>query len=77
MVKGYDRVIDAIQENDLSWSEIDRILLNPDTYQEMQERASFDIADHYTSDRPAVRETDGQEKIVYVSKSGVEMTIEL
>jgi hypothetical protein len=73
----YDRVVDKIQENNLSWSEIDRILLNEDTYEEMQKRASFDIADHYTSDRPAVRETDGQEKIVYVSKTGIEVTIEL
>jgi len=73
----YENVIDAINEHSLSWDEIDRILLNPDTYEEMQERASFVIADHYTSDKPAVREVDGRERIVYVSKSGVEVSIEL
>jgi hypothetical protein len=74
---GYNKVRDAIQDNNLSWKEIDRILLNPDSYEELQNRASFDVSDHYTSGAPAVRETDGQEKIVYVSKSGVEMTIEV
>lgn len=70
-------MVDKIQENNLSFNEIDRILLNPDSYEEMQERASFNVADHYTSDAPAVRETSGQEKIVYVSSNGIEVTIEL
>lgn len=72
---GYKDVLDAMQEHDLSWDEIDRILLNPDTYDEMQERASFDIADHHTNDGTAVRETDGEEKIVYVSQTGVELEV--
>lgn len=74
---GYSKVRDAIQENDLSWSEIDRILLNPDSYEELQEKASFDVTDHYTRNEPAVRETEGQEKIIYVSETGIEMTIEV
>lgn len=73
----YDRVIDKLQEHNLSWREIDRILLNEDTYEELQRRASFDVTDHYTADTPAVRETTGQEKIVYVNKQGMEIIIEL
>jgi hypothetical protein len=76
-VAGYDDVLNTIQQNGLSWNEIDRILLNPDTYAEMQSRASFDIADHYTSNNPAVRETDGEEKLVYVSKTGVELEVSI
>jgi hypothetical protein len=74
---GYNKVRDAIQENNLSWKEIDRILLNPDSYEELQEKASFDVSDHYTSDAPAIRQTDGREEIVYVSENGIEVTIEV
>lgn len=73
----YDKVRQAIQDNDLSWTEIDRILLNPDTYEELRQTASFELSDHATSNAPAVRETDGQEKIVYVSRNGIEVTIEV
>lgn len=73
----YQRVIDKIQANDLAWDDIDRILLNSDTFAEFEERASFDVSDHYTNNKPAVRISSGQEKIVYVSKNGIEVTIEL
>lgn len=73
----YQKVIDAIAENNLAWTEVDRILLNSDTFEELQERSSFDVSDHYTSDAPAVREVDGQEKLIYVSETGIEVTVEL
>jgi hypothetical protein len=73
----YQNVVDKIQENNLSWNDIDRILLNPDTYKEFQERASFDTTDHYTGNAPAVRETDGKEQIIYVSPNGMEVTINI
>lgn len=73
----YDKVRDAIQSNDLSWSEIDQILLSPDNYDELQRRASFDTSDHSTRLAPAVRETAGQEKIIYVTENGIEVTIEI
>ena len=73
----YQRVVDKIQENNLSWNEIDRILLNPDTYEQFKERASFDTSNYATSDKPAVRETQGQECIKYVSEGGMMVTIEL
>lgn len=74
---GYQKLQDAIQDNNLSWSEIDRILLNPENYQELQDSASFDLADYATSDAPAVRETTGQEQIIYVAGNGMQVTIEL
>jgi hypothetical protein len=73
----YDKLRDTIQQNNLSWTEIDRILLNPEHYEQLQDSASFDVSDHYTSDAPAVREVDGQEKLIYVSETGIEVTVEL
>lgn len=73
----YQNVIDTIQQHNLSWNEIDRILLNPDTYEQFKQRASFDSSNYATNDKPAVRETTGQEKIVYVSEGGSLVNIEL
>lgn len=74
----YQRVIDALQENDLSWTDVDQILLNPESYEDFMERASTEVtANHRTGEAPAVRETTGQEKIVYVADNGMSITIEL
>jgi len=73
----YQKVIDKIQENNLSWNDIDRIHLNPNTYEQFQERASFETSNYATSDAPAVRPTKKDEKIVYVNKQGIEVTIKL
>lgn len=73
----YQRVIDAIKTHNLSWKDIDRIELNPDTYEQFQERSSFDSSNYATNDNPAVRETMKQEKIVYVSEGGSLVNIEL
>ena len=72
---GYKKLQDAIQDNNLSWSEIDRILLNPENYKKLQESASFDLANYKTNNSPAIRETTGQEKIIYVSASGIKVTV--
>lgn len=73
----YQRVVDKIQENDLSWNDIDRILLNPDTYEEFRQRASFDPSNYATTDKPAVRETTDEEQIIYVAENGMQVTINL
>lgn len=73
----YDRVIDAIQENGLRWNDVDRILLNEETYDEFRDRASFETSDHLTEDAPAVRVTEGAEKIVWVADNGIEFSQEL
>lgn len=73
----YQNVIDKIRQNNLSWDEIDRILLNSDNYEEMQDRASFQTSNYATNDAPAVRKTGGDEKIVFVAANGAEVTIEL
>lgn len=71
----YTKLREAIQENNLSWSEIDRILLNPENYREVQKNASFELSNYATNNSPAVRQTDGQEKLVYVAENGIEVTI--
>lgn len=76
-MSNYQRVIDEIQRRNISWDEIDRIILNPDTYEEFQSRSSFDTSNYATTNAPAIRETKGQEKIVYVAKNGMEVTVEL
>lgn len=73
----YTRVIEKLNEHGLRWNDVDRILLNPDTYQDFKERASFTTSTYETNNAPAVRETTGQEAIVYVSNNGIEVTIEL
>ena len=73
----YQKVIDAIKENDLSWKDIDRIQLNPDTYEQFTERASFNTSNYATNDAPAVRKTSGQECIKYVANNGIMVTVVL
>lgn len=74
----YQRVIDKLQQNNLSWTDVDQILLHEDTYEEFQKRASDKTQANYaTSDAPAVRPTKKDEKIVYVNKQGIEVTIKL
>jgi len=73
----YSRVIDALQEHELSWGDIDRIELNEETYNEFRERSSKPRSNYSTTDAPAVRETHGVEQIVYTNNAGVLETIEL
>lgn len=73
----YSRVIDALQAHELSWSDIDRIELNEETYAEFRERSSKPQANHSTTDAPAVRETRGVEQIVYTNDEGFLEKIEL
>jgi len=71
----YQKVIDTLREVELSWDEIDRIHLSKENYQEFQERASFPVSNRSTNERPAVRETLGDEKIIYVDDNGMEVSI--
>jgi hypothetical protein len=66
----YEKLRNTIQQNNLSWDEIDTIFLNSNNLQHMQETASFDVSDKITS-------TNGQERIVCQSDTGVGVTIEL
>lgn len=73
-------VINACAENGISVSDVDRILLNEETiseFQENMETTSTKTSDYATIGGPAVRETDGPEKIVWVDQLGVEHTEEL
>lgn len=72
----YDHVRDAIQEHGLDWSEIDRILLNEGAYEAFHEQDASS-SNYATTDEPAVRHTEGQEKIVYIDNKGYLQEIEL
>lgn len=75
---GYEEVHDKMAENDLSWDEIDRILLNEEKYEEFQSRSSSNRQANYeTNDAPAVRRTEKREMIVYVNEYGYTVQIEL
>lgn len=73
----YDAVIDALDEHDLSWGDVDRIHLNPPEYQEFHDRASFNPANHATTDKPSVRVTTKEPKLIYVDEYGYEVEIGL
>lgn len=72
----YSKVTDAIDEHNLSWNEIDRIILNEPAYEEFQDMDATS-ANYATTDKPAVRRTTGQEKIVYIDSNGYLQEIEL
>lgn len=74
-MSNYQKVIDAINENNLKWEDIDRIQLNPETYADFQERSSFNKIK--SENHPAIRKTNEEECIKYVSKNGMMVTIEL
>lgn len=74
----YDRVLDALDEHGLDFTEVDRILLNEDAYDNFLGRVSgARISNRTTMEAPAVRLTEGQEKLVYVDDDGYPVEIEL
>jgi hypothetical protein len=73
----YDDVIEAIQEHNLDWSDIDRIHVDVETYDEFHERASFNPSNYATIRKPAVRVTRKEQKIIYVDSRGLEREIGL
>jgi len=65
-------------EHDLDWEDIDRIELSKETYAEFKERAGDKVTSNYsTNDAPAVRETQKEEKLVYVAPNGIMVTVSL
>lgn len=72
----YQTVIDALQEHNLSWSDVDRIHLTEDEHEEFRERASFKTANHSTTNRPAVRVAQ-ESALFYVDRAGEMHEIEL
>lgn len=73
----YDNVVDTLDENSLSWNDVDRILLHEDNYFTFHGQSHFDASNHSTTDVPAVRQTTRQEKIVHIDNDGRLKEIEL
>jgi hypothetical protein len=73
----YDKVTETLNVLNLSWSDVDKILLSEDSYQEFRERAPFSPSDYETTDMPAVRRTEAEERIVLVTKAGQKEVISL
>lgn len=73
----YDTVIDVINEKNLSWSDIDRIHLREPDFEEFTDRASFSPANYSTTDKPAVRLTNGEQKLFFVREDGYMQEVSL
>lgn len=73
----YQRVIDALELHGLSWTDVDRIELREEAYDEFCDRASFDVSNYATDYRPAVRVTKRDERLVYVEEDGTEVVVNL
>lgn len=74
----YNRVLEAMVEHDLDWNDVDRIELKEETYAEFTERAGDKVTSNYaTNNAPAVRETQKEEKLVYVAPNGIMVTVPL
>lgn len=75
----HERILETLSEEELSWTEVDRILVNEETYSDFHANAPADLrsSDHFTDDAPAMRVTEGDEKIVYVDKHGEKVSVNL
>jgi len=66
----YDAVVNTLIEENLAWDDVAQIRLNDETFDEFLNRASFSPSDYKTTNKPAVRRTNDEEKIVYVNEDG-------
>jgi hypothetical protein len=78
MTGGYDRVLNALDELDVSFMELDRIVVDADTYDDLQQRIDGgNISNYSTVSAPAIRVTMGDEYLLYVDEHGQEKKVEL
>lgn len=74
----YDRVLDVLEEHDLSFMDMDRIVVDPETYEDLQQRVENGLISNYSTVRaPAVRVTTKNEYLLYVDEDGQEVKINL
>lgn len=73
-------IVQACGEEGIAVSEVDRVLVSAETYSTFQdelETRDVETSNYQTIDGPAVRETTGEEKLVYIDESGREREITL
>lgn len=81
----YSRVNELCANVGIAPTDLDRILVSQETYDEWQEKMPStegetlleNASDYETVAGPAVRVTSGQEKIVYVDDGGIEHEYDL
>jgi len=73
----YQQVLDALDTHNIEWNDIDRIHLREASHNEFRERASMGTSNYSTDERPAVRRTNGVEKIFFTDSTGEMREIEL
>lgn len=74
MTTDYSDVLDILSENGLSFTDVDRIEIRQETYDLWQNRMeSARTSDHETIEGPAIRVTEGDEKVVHVDEQGREV----
>lgn len=69
------RVRDAIERHNIKWRDIDRIELKGRAYDEAIKNPSIDITDTRTGFSPAIRQTMGEERIIYTEATGDPITV--
>lgn len=77
----YTDIIETCSAEGITFEDIDHILVNEETLDVFREKMAttndVETSDYETISGPAVRETDGTEKIVYVAPDGTECSVEL
>lgn len=74
----YEDVLNALERNNLHFSDVDRIELRQKAHDEWKERGDpSKVADHHTRNTPSVRVTTKEERVVYVDSTGRERIVEL
>lgn len=77
----FSEIVEACTSEGITFEDIDHILVNEETLDGFREKMSttndVETSDYETIGGPAVRETDGTEKLVYVARDGTERSVEL
>jgi hypothetical protein len=73
----YDEITETINEHGVSWSDVDRVILTEERYDEFIESAPFQPSNYATDDNPAVRRSNDTERVVYISDRGAMKELEV
>lgn len=74
----YSDIVQVCNEENLSIADLDRVIITAETMENFRENIpaeTVEFGDYETVRGPAIRETDGQEKVVYVDEDGHEQEV--
>lgn len=78
----FTEIVDAAEEAGISLADVDTVYIDATSYKDWQEKMEqvgsvAQTSDYATVEGPAVRQTDGQPRMVYVDEQGYEQAVEL